>query len=138
MYRSSIAEQHSGGSADYSPGTCNIGRAEISRRRLAGHVGLIVTVLGFAALVATEAPAWLRLVLFLPAATSAAGYVQARLHFCANFGSRGVFNFGPVGTVQRVLDPASRARDRRRSLEIGLASGVVGVVVALVAWAVPV
>jgi hypothetical protein len=138
MYRFTTAGQPAAGSADYSPGVCNIGPAEIGRRRMAGHIGLIVTVVGFLALVATGAPNWLRLVLFLPAAGSASGYLQGWFHFCVNFGSRGVYNFGPVGTVQRVVEPADRARDRRRSLVIALASAVVGVVVALVAMAIPV
>jgi hypothetical protein len=138
MYRFSAADRPTVGSADYSPGFCNIGPAETARRRMAGHVGLIVTVLGFLALVVTGAPNWLRLILLLPAAGSASGYLQAWFHFCVNFGSRGVYNFGPLGTVQRVADREARARDRRRSLQIGLASAAVGVVVALVAFALPV
>ena len=122
----------------YQPGVCNIGPAEIARRRMAGHVGLVVTVLGLVALAATGAPHWLRLVLFVPAAGSASGYLQARLHFCAGFGSRGVFNFGQLGSVEQVRDPAARARDRRRSLQISLAAVAIGVAVAVVAALLPI
>ena len=31
-------------SVDYQPGVCNIGPAEIARRRRAGHIGLIAAV----------------------------------------------------------------------------------------------
>ena len=41
---------------DYRPGICNIGPAEIARRRRAGHVGLLVTIVAFAALVVIDAP----------------------------------------------------------------------------------
>jgi hypothetical protein len=34
---------------EYRPGVCNIGPAEIARRRRAGHVGLLVTVAALAA-----------------------------------------------------------------------------------------
>jgi hypothetical protein len=123
---------------DYSPGVCNIGPAEIARRRMSGHIALIITVAGLVALVATGAPAWTRLILVLPAGGSASGYLQAWFHFCAGFGSRGVFNFGPVGTVQEVVDPAARSRDRARSIQIGVASLLIGIVVAVIAALLPV
>jgi hypothetical protein len=123
---------------DYSPGVCNIGPAEIARRRLAGHVGLLVSVAGLAALVVTGAPHWTRLILVLPAATSASGYLQAWFHFCAGFGSRGVYNFGPVGTVSAVTAPEARARDRAKSLRIGVGALAIGIVVAIVAALLPI
>ena len=121
----------------YSPGVCNIGPAEIARRRLAGHLGLAVPMVVFAALVVAGAPHWTRLVLVVPAGGSASGYLQAWFHFCAGFGSRGIYNFGPLGTVQEVADPQARARDRARSLRIGLSSLAIGVVVAVVAALLP-
>jgi hypothetical protein len=121
----------------YSPGVCNIGPAEIARRRMAGHIGLAATMVVFAALVVVGAPHWTRLVLVLPTAGSASGYLQAWFHFCAGFGSRGIYNFGPLGTVQEVADPQARARDRARSLRIGLSSLAIGVVVAVVAALLP-
>ena len=43
---------------------------------------------------------------------AAAGYLQAWLRFCAAFGLRGVFNFGPTGRQSSVADDAARRRDR--------------------------
>lgn len=122
----------------YEPGVCNIGPAEIARRRRSGHAGLIATVVLLAVLLLLGAPHWTRLALVLTAGVSATGYLQARLHFCAGFGSSGVYNFGPLGTVERVADPAARSRDRRRSLEIGLASLAVGLVVGIAAVLLPI
>jgi hypothetical protein len=123
---------------EYTSGVCNIGSAEIARRRRAGHLALIVTVAVAVLLVVVGAPHWTRLILFLPAAGSASGYLQAFLHFCAGFGSRGVFNFGPLGTVQEVADPAARARDRMRSLQISVVACLIGAAVAIVAVLLPV
>jgi hypothetical protein len=123
--------------SEYRPGICNIGPAEISRRRLAGHVGLLVTVVLFAALLAIGAPPIARLVLALPAAGSAAGYLQAWLKFCAAFGSRGIFNFGSLGRADQVASDAARTRDRIRAYQIGLASLGIGVVLAVVAVLLP-
>lgn len=122
----------------YEPGVCNIGPAEIARRRRAGHAGLAVTVVLFAVLVALGVPHWARLVLIVPAAGSASGYLQAWLHFCAGFGSQGVHNFGPLGTTQVVADRQARALDRLKSLRIGLASLAIGLAVGVVAALMPV
>lgn len=123
---------------DYRPGVCNIGPEEIARRRLSGHIGLVASVAVFVVLVAIGAPGWTRLILVLTAGGSASGYLQAWLHFCAGFGSRGVFNFGPVGVVQAVADPQARSRDRVKALEIGLASLVVGLAVGIGAALLPI
>jgi hypothetical protein len=122
---------------DYQPGVCNIGPAEIARRRRAGHVGLAATAGLFAALVLVNAPPPVRLIVGLPAAAAASGYLQARFRFCAGFGSRGVYNFGDVGPVVEVVDAEARARDRARARQIGLASVAIGAVVGLVAVVVP-
>ena len=111
----------------YRPGACNMGPSEIARRRRAGHVGLAATVGTLGLLVAIDAPPAARLLVALPAASAAAGYLQAALHFCAGFGSRGVFNFGPLGETQRIVDRDARARDRSKAVQIGLASLVIGV-----------
>ena len=122
---------------DYRAGLCNIGHAEVARRRRAGHLGLAVTIVTFVGLLAVGAPPLVRLLVALPAAAAASGYLQAALHFCAGFGSQGVFNFGQVGTVQRVVDPADRIRDRLMSARIGLGAIAIGGAVGILAALLP-
>jgi len=122
---------------EYQPGVCNIGPAEISRRRRAGHVGLAVTVVLLGVLVAIGAPPLVRLIVALPAAAAASGYLQAWFHFCAGFGSRGVFNFGPLGQVFEVADTEARRRDRAKATQIGVASLVIGVAFSVAAFLLP-
>lgn len=119
--------------ATYQPGICNIGPAEIARRRRAGHVGLAATVGLLAALVAVDAPPIARFAIALPAAGAASGYLQAWLHFCAGFGSRGEYNFGPLGRTEEVADAEARRRDRQMSTRIGLASLAIGLAVGAAA-----
>lgn len=126
------------GDAAYRPGVCNIGPEEIARRRRAGHVGLIATVGLFAALVALDVPPVARAVVGLPAVIAASGYLQAWLKFCAGFGSRGIFNFGNVGTTETVVDDDARVQDRARARQISLMSVAVGIAVAIVAVVLPV
>lgn len=123
--------------SEYRPGVCNIGPAEIARRRRAGHVSVAVAVALLALLVAIGAPPLSRLLVAVPVGGAASGYLQAWLKFCAGFGSRGVFNFGPLGDVEQVADAESRRRDRARAIQIGLASLAIGIVVAAILVAVP-
>jgi hypothetical protein len=122
----------------YQSGVCNIGPAEIAYRRRWGHLGLIVTVALFVALVWVGAPHWTRLALALPAAGSAVGYLQAYLRFCAAFATMGVFNFGERRDVTRVTDPAALRRDRARAFRIFGASAVIGLAVGALAVVVPI
>ncbi len=125
-------------SSEYRPGVCNIGSAEIARRRMAGHVGLIATLGLLAILIVIGAPPVMRLLVVLPAAASASGYLQAWLKFCAGFGSRGIFNFGTLGESETVADAEARAMDRRRSRQLGLWALAIGLVVGVVAALLPV
>lgn len=122
---------------EYQPGVCNIGPEEIRRRRRAGHAGLIATVALLVGLVVIGAPPVTRLLVGIPAAGAASGYLQARFKFCAGFASRGVFNFGPVGETEQVIDADARARDRSRANRIGFASLGIGIVVAIIAVLLP-
>ncbi|HEY4752993.1 MAG TPA: hypothetical protein VIH37_06880, partial [Candidatus Limnocylindrales bacterium] len=128
---------HPAEDAQYRPGVCNIGTAEIARRRRAGHVGAAATVGLLAGLVVIGAPRVARVSVALPAAMAASGYIQAHLRFCAGFGSRGVFNFGPLGETYAVTDADALARDRLRSRQIGLASLAIGVATGALAVAIP-
>jgi len=117
----------------YIPGTCNIGPAEIARRVRIGHIGLAVTVLLGVVLLALDAAAPWRLLLALPAGMAAAGYLQARMRFCFDYGFRGVYNFEALGHTERVAAEQARAQDRRRALVVALASVAIGFAVALLA-----
>lgn len=121
----------------YEPGICNIGEAEIARRRRAGHVGLIATVIVLASLVVIGAPSPVRLLVALPAAGAATGYLQAWLKFCAGFGLRGIFNLGVIGRTEQVPDAEARSRDRARARQIGLASLGIGVAAGVAAMFLP-
>ncbi len=121
----------------YEPGVCNIGPAEIARRRRAGHLGLAATLGLLVVLVALGAPPLVRLAIALPAAGAASGYLQARLRFCAAFGWRGIFNFGPLGRAQSVADRDAAAKDRRRAIEIGLEALAIGLAAGLGAVITP-
>ncbi len=121
--------------SDYVPGVCNIGPAEITRRRRLGWLGLVASVVLVGILIAVDAGRWWWLLLFLPVTMSASGFLQAHFRFCAGFSRAGVFNFGPLGQTQDVTDDESLAADRRRGNQITLHAALIGAGVSLLAVA---
>jgi hypothetical protein len=121
----------------YESGVCNIGPDEIAQRLTLAHIGLLITLGFLALLLITHVPLLVRFSVALPAWGTAVAYLQAWRRFCVAFGTLGVFNFGQVGTTQRVEDPVARARDRRRALEMVLMGLVAGVAAGAVAVLLP-
>lgn len=132
-----LGDRRSHTSVGYVPGVCNIGSAEIARRRRSGHVALVVTAVLFLVLVGIGAPPIVRLLVAAPAAVAAACYLEVRYRFCAGLGSLGLFNFGELGRHDVVVDPADRARDRAMALRIGVGAALIGVAVGIVAALLP-
>jgi len=116
----------------YTPGVCNIGREEISRRMKIGWIGLAVTIVLAGALIATGVGMWWRLFIFLPAALSATGFLQAYFHFCPGFARQGAYNLKSLGSKEPILDEDSKKKDRARGNRITLYSALIGAAVAIV------
>jgi hypothetical protein len=75
------------------------------------------------------------LLLFFPASLAASGFLQASMHFCAGFGSRGLFNFGDkVGMTETVIQKEFRAKDQKKARQILGLSILIGVAVAVLAY----
>jgi len=125
-------------SVEYVPGVCNIGPAEIRKRRQSGWIGVAATILLWALFALFRvAPPW-RLFLLVPAAIGASGFLQAALHFCAGFGMRGVFNFGSVvGKTDSVEQVEFRRKDQQNARLIGLYSSLIGIVIAVAGLLIP-
>ncbi len=123
--------------ADYIPGTCNIGSGEISRRRLVALIGLIFTLSSLATSIANDASRQARLGIFIPALVMSVGWVQSRKKFCLAYGFAGTFNFGKMGAISRVSDPAARAADRMTAIKIFAQSALYAGLVTAAVVALP-
>jgi accessory gene regulator protein AgrB len=120
---------------EYIPGVCNIGEAEIRMRAASGWAGLAGVIVLWAILALVHSAQVWRLFVFLPASLAAAGFYQAALHFCAGFGMKGVFNFGPdVGKTDTVIQAEFRKKDRQKAVFILLLSALTGAAAALAAF----
>jgi len=119
---------------EYIPGVCNIGPAERRKRRMAGISGTIVTLIVLVGLLIVDAPLLWRLILVVPAAGAASGFLQDAMHFCAGFGMKGIYNvINSAGVVDNVELEGARLADRRKAIQILLYSLAIGLIVVALA-----
>jgi hypothetical protein len=123
--------------AQYIPGSCNIGKGEIRQRQIVALIGLAISISSLIALISTDAPRGARLGIFIPLAVASIGWVQSRKKFCLAYGFMGTFNFGKLGQLSKVADSASRAADRKTALSILIQSGAYAVVATAIIYILP-
>ena len=123
--------------AQYIPGSCNIGKGEIRQRQIVALIGLAISISSFIALISTSAPRGARLGIFITLGVASIGWVQSRKKFCLAYGFMGTFNFGKLGQLSKVADSASRAADRKTALSILIQSGAYAVVATAVIYFLP-
>jgi hypothetical protein len=116
---------------------CNIGPAEVARRRRSAIIGSVVITIMVVAVLALHVPPVGRLLLWPVATGVAVTWLQVVHRFCVAFGARGLENFGRLGQ-QHGVDAGIRAADRRRALQVILEGALIGLVVTLVVVAIPV
>jgi hypothetical protein len=114
----------------YVPGVCNISPTERAMRRRFGWAAAIVTV-GLGAVLVVGAPHVFRLMVALPAAGSAVGFLQAHRHFCVAFAGRGVTDLTADGRLATIDAAAARGADRRASNRLVRDAALIGLAVAL-------
>lgn len=116
----------------YIAGTCNIGPAEIRRRRVVMYLGLFLSLITLMSFQASHASRMDRLSIILPALVFSIGFVQSRRKFCLAYGFLGTFNFGKIGAISKVQSKADKAADRAMALRISLeALALTAVIVAV-------
>ena len=124
-------------SAEYIPGTCNIGSGEVKRRQLVAIFGLFLTVFSAITIVATDQSKSSRLSIFLPALIFSIGFVQSRKKFCLAYGLAGTFNFGKLGQISKVQSPIDKKADRKTAVSILLQSVAVAALITAVFFLLP-
>jgi hypothetical protein len=105
-------------STQYQPGVCNIGGAEVQRRKQVAQLGSVLFLAYALFAFYTEASPALTALAIIPAMLAAVGYVQSKKKFCFAFGLLGTFNFGELGKLSKVAAPEAIAADRALALKI--------------------
>jgi hypothetical protein len=124
-------------SAEYIPGTCNIGKGEIRRRQLVAIFGLFLTTFSAATIIATDQSKNSRLSIFLPALIFSIGFVQSRRKFCLAYGLAGTFNFGKLGQISKVQSNEDRKSDRKTAVSILFQSAALAAFITAVFFVLP-
>jgi hypothetical protein len=123
----------------YIPGVCNIGDAEIRKRRRIGWTWLATTIALFAVFMVPGVPHGWRLILIPTSIISATGFLQAHMHFCAYFAALGIFNFGDDFSKKDTVQQAEfRAKDRRKALQIIAYAAIIGIVIGVGTYLLPI
>lgn len=115
---------------------CNIGPAEIERRRRSGVVITALAGVVAIALLSLHLPVPARLALFPFATAAAVTWLQVVHRFCVAFAALGIQNFNNLGEQERI-DPALRAVDRRRLVQLVLEGSAIGAAATLLFVVLP-
>lgn len=122
----------------YRAGVCNIGPAEVARRRSAAITAAVATAILAVALVMMGADPTTRLLIVFPLAGTFVTVQQARSRFCVGYAMSGRRNFGALGSTTAVEDDAARRADRARANRMILNAAVGSIFLAVLFSALPV
>lgn len=121
-----------------SPGACNIGPAELARRRRAAILATGLTIVAAGVLLWSGVAPIVRLAIFPLAAAAAVTWLQVIRRFCVAFGVAGIRNFGALGSADIVLDRSARAADRGTALRMIAEGSLYGLIVTALVLLLPV
>ena len=108
--------------SEYISGACNIGPAEIQRRRQGAVIGAIAFSLTVFLLIANDAPTTTRLISFIPALLFTVGLIQSRRKFCVAYGFLGVFSLEKLGATTKISINQDLKADRNYAIKLLLQS----------------
>lgn len=109
---------------------CNIGPAEIARRRRSATFASVLFLIIAIVVVALDVPALARFILWPVATAVGVTWLQVVQRFCVAFGALGLENFGPLGE-QVGVEARERAADRRRALQMIIEGALIGLALTL-------
>ena len=115
---------------------CNIGPAELRRRRAVAAVMTLATVGVAIGLLALGVPNVARLALWPFAAGAGVSWLQVTHRFCVRFGLGGLENLGRIGEERRVAARLVEA-DQRRALKLIAEGALAGLLATLVYVVLP-
>lgn len=124
----------------YTPGVCNINKAEVNNRRRAGYLGTAVTaVLGFV-LIIIQSPPITGVVMFVPVYIATIGFLQAKHKFCVGYAVAGVYSKSKeFADTANVLRESQKEIDQKRAKVLNqkaFRAGLVGALVSIIVLAV--
>ncbi len=117
--------------SEYISGACNIGPAEIKRRKQGAYLGGALYLIVSISLIASDASKSARLWVFLPAALFAVGYIQSKRKFCVAYGFLGIFNFEKLGKTTKIKVNEQLKADRKYALKLSAQALLLAIILTL-------
>jgi hypothetical protein len=102
----------------YQPGVCNIGPAEIAKRRRFGILGVGIAIAIGVAILVLGLPVFTRTFVFFPLWGGVLSLLQAHLHFCAGFAYSGVRSVQGTDATEAVDSAKDHAADREAARKL--------------------
>jgi hypothetical protein len=102
-----------------------------------GYQWLIVSIVLLVVLIVLRLPAYVGLLMFIPASISAIGFLQARRHTCVMRAKEGTFEHEDFSTTKASDEEVAASRAvaatvNRDTVLIGVGAAAVGVIVSLI------
>ena len=117
--------------SEYISGACNIGPAEIKRRKQGAYLGGALYLIVSISLIASDASKSARLWVFLPAALFAVGYIQSKRKFCVAYGFLGIFNFEKLGKTTKIKVNQELKADRKYAIKLSVQALLLAIILTL-------
>ena len=117
--------------SEYISGACNIGPAEIKRRKQGAYLGGALYLIVSISLIASDASMSTRLWVFLPAALFAVGYIQSKRKFCVAYGFLGIFNFEKLGKTTKIKVNQELKADRKYAIKLSVQALLIAITLTL-------
>lgn len=114
--------------SEYQSGVCNIGPAEIKRRRQGALVGAVLFAISTLLFVVTDASTSTRTITFIPALLFAVGIIQSKRRFCVAYGFMGVFSLDRLGDTKKISLNQDLKADRKYAIKLLLQSVAIAIV----------
>jgi len=122
----------------YIPGTCNIAKDQLVKRKRFAAKCLGLTVWAIALLQIFDLSKWWRLPMVILFTLSALAIQQVYYRFCYVFGLKGLYGLGALGKTQKISDDKNLKKDRAKARRMIISSVVIGVVLTVIYFFLPI
>ena|ERR1035437_995102 len=122
----------------YIPGTCNIGKEQLTKRKWFAVLCIFATLLCIFLLQVFQLDKIWRLPMFILFTASAIGVQQVYYKFCYLFGLKGLYGFGEVRRAKLVEEVEYRKLDRAKAQRMISSSVLIGLVLTAIYYFLPV
>jgi len=122
---------------NYIPGTCNIDKAQLLKRKRFAAKCLGLTVWAIVLIEIIDLSKWWRLPMVVLFTLSTLGIQQVYFKFCYVFGLKGLYGLGEIGKTQKIKEPEQLKKDRAKAQRMIISSVLIGIALTAIYFFLP-